>query len=134
MQYISTRDARHTATLSAALARGLAPDDRAAAVELDATGMAHLVAFDLPGTHTADELAAPLLGPADLTAFKVDDRMAQPGGLHLSRPVYRATQHRLDAGQQLAGGKGFDDVIVRPHLQAAHAVVLRATGGENDDR
>ena len=80
------------------------------------------------------QLAALAFGPAHLAAVEVDHRPTEAStGASAGRPL-RAAQHRLDPGQQFAGRERLDDVIVGPHLQAAHAVVLGAACGEDDDR
>jgi hypothetical protein len=45
-----------------------------------------------------------------------------------------AAQHGIDAGDELGGGEGLDDVVVGAEAQAVDAVGLVAPGGEEDDR
>ena len=70
-----------------------------------------------------------ILDQADLQLGQADD-----GGILLAGLLAEAAQHRLDAGQHLAGAEGLYDVIVRAQLQAQDAVDLLALGGEHDDR
>src|SRR5690606_29200387 len=44
-----------------------------------------------------------------------------------------AAQHRIDAGNQFAGGKRLGDVIIGAGVEALDLVVLFALGGEHDD-
>ena len=44
----------------------------------------------------------------------------------------RAPQHGLQAGLQFLHVEGFGEVIVRPGVEAAHAVVNAITGGEDE--
>jgi hypothetical protein len=39
-----------------------------------------------------------------------------------------------DAGEQLTGAEGFDQVVVGPVLQSFYPGFLACTGGEKDDR
>ena len=50
-------------------------------------------------------------------------------GFHLGL----AAEHGPDAGAQLAGVEGLDQVIVRPHLQAHDFVHVLVPGSEHDD-
>jgi hypothetical protein len=45
-----------------------------------------------------------------------------------------ASQHRVDARQELAEGIGLGHIVVRPDLQPDHGVDLRAFGCNHDDR
>ena len=75
--------------------------------------------------------------PADqriFAALQVDLAAAELRALARFRRLRRPPQHRFDAGQQFAGRERLDHVIVRPHLQAAHAVVFPAAGRQDDDR
>ena len=49
-------------------------------------------------------------------------------------PRPRAAQHGADAGGDLTGAEGLDDVVVGAELQADHAVGLVAARGQHDDR
>ena len=53
---------------------------------------------------------------------------------HRRRAIGTSTKHRLDASEQLSGGERLDHVVVRPVVQAAHAVVLCPAGAEDDHR
>ena len=50
-----------------------------------------------------------------------------PSSLH-------SAQHRLDAGHDLLGVEGLDDVVIRPQLEAEDFVEGLAFGGDHDDR
>ncbi len=45
----------------------------------------------------------------------------------------KATQHRLDAGDQFAGGKRLGDVVVGAEFQAQDAVVFAGARSKKDD-
>ena len=55
--------------------------------------------------------------------------------LHALRQHRRpATGQRADAGQQLPKGKRLREIVVRPSLESAHAVVDRVPGRQHQDR
>ena len=78
-----------------------------------------------------DDLARGL----DLIVFQADLqlRQADDGAVLILRLFREAPQHRLDAGQHLAGAERLDDVVVRAQFQAEDAVDLLALGREHDD-
>ena len=67
------------------------------------------------------------MAPASIsTLFKFEHRRR-------SRPLEPA-QHRLDPRHQLARGERLGDVVVRAHLQALNAIILRGARRQEDDR
>src|SRR5947209_20431739 len=80
------------------------------------------------------KLAAIALGPAYLATIEIDEGMSQPGGMHVGRTIDGTPQHRLDASEQFARREWLYDIVVGPHLQPAHTVVLGALGRQNNHR
>src|SRR5262249_27691694 len=63
--------------------------------------------------------------PIDAQAAELVDRRGRLG------PA--ATQHGLDAQEQLADAEGLDHVVIGPKLEAQDAIDLFAFGGEDDN-
>jgi len=70
--------------------------------------------------------------------YRVQTQVATVGALHLQRATEcrqaRATQHGLQAGQQLGHVEGFGEVVVGARIEALHTVVNAITRGEDEHR
>ena len=75
----------------------------------------------------------PLPVPNDVPGG-VHKQSAQGVGAALWLPLPAVAQGGTDPGHQLHHSKGLCHVVIRPLVQAQHLVVLRALGGEQDDR
>ena len=76
-----------------------------------------------------------LAGNAHRVAGRVDGQLTKGHGVGGSGGLgHGAVQHGLDAGYQLTGREGLDNVVVGTALQAGQLVVFLAAGGQDDDR
>ena len=108
----------------------IAPDgvEQVVAAE-DAAGMAREVVEQAKlGGGGGGQLAADL----QLHGAGVDDDLFKADDGGRGGPL-EAAQNGLDAGHQLAGGKGLGDVVVGAQLEAQHAVVFAGARGQKDD-
>ena len=73
-----------------------------------------------------------LVAEEDATALAIQNQL---GNLYtvLFIPASGASQQRLDAGDQLARGKRFGDIVVSTHIQPLDHIVLRGLRCEHDD-
>jgi len=76
-----------------------------------------------------------LAGNAHRVAGRVDGQLTKGHGVGGSGGLgHGAVQHGLDAGYQLTGREGLDNVVVGTALQTGQLVVFLAAGGQDDDR
>lgn len=69
----------------------------------------------------------------DFLGGEVDEATGDDEGFGGGVAFAGAAEDAVDAGQEFAGGEGFDDVVVRAGGEAANAVGFLATRGEDDD-
>ena len=76
----------------------------------------------------------PLAPDLQLVGIQVDDQSIKGETAGFGLVPAQAAKNRVDPGQQFFHFKGFDNIVVGPHLQAGHLVNGLALGGEHDDR
>ena len=94
-------------------------------------GPLHQQAQDLKLLQRQGDLPLPV--PDDVLGG-IHKQGAQGVGTALGLPLSAVAQGGPDPGHQLHHPEGLGHIVIRPLVQTQHLVILRALGGEQDDR